>query len=72
MAKQTKLTFKEHFQINGGIFKTSEEEVEEYAYTNAIQFAAFVTDNAANCNFNLMSPDQQFNIYLQFINNNHE
>ena len=56
--------FKEHFKINGGVFKTHEDEIEAYVKKVAIEFAHFVLSNPP-CK--AMFPEK---IYQEFLNQN--
>jgi hypothetical protein len=65
-----KKKFKEHFGINGGIFKTSEEEIEAYVEIqneeHAIKFAEYIMERVNNEGYSFFSDKYKLEIYNKF------
>lgn len=65
-----KKKFKEHFGVNGGIFKTSEEEIEAYVEMqneeHAIKFAEYITERVNNEGYSFFSDKYKLEIYNKF------
>jgi hypothetical protein len=68
--KMMKKKFKEHFGVNGGIFKTSEEEIEAYVELeneeHAIKFAEYIMERVNNEGYSFFSDKYKLEIYNKF------